>query len=563
MTVLANAPGGRAHTPAGSAARSPCTRCVSYRAGRLRRPRGWPRWPPPRRRPGWRPATCRRDSTCSTTRSPCPIPRLRGVPTVTTVYDVQHHDLPQLFSRAERALPPLGLRRRGAGRRPRGHHQRYSAAGWRRRQGSRPERIEVDPHGGRPRPLHPRAHRGRRAARARGCRSGSCSTRATCGRTRTTTRLVDALARRGRPRAGAGADRAGLRPPGRAAGARRREPAWRDRVHHLGYLPADEVPALMRGAEAMVFPSLYEGFGSPPLEAMACGCPVASSREGVAGRDGRRRRAATSIRESARTASRPRDGPDHRRFRATLCAAQRGARACWRGSHGPTPPRGTSPSTSSVCATREPRPGALLMTRERRADNLAVVPAYNEAETIAAVVGLASARRAPDFDVLVVDDGSTDDTGELAERRGRPRPAAALQPGHRRRGAGRLHVRARAPTTSGWSRWTPTASTCPTRSACSRETMDERPRAGHGLRLALPHRHRLPGPDQPPHRHPHLRLPAVADRRPARERPHLGVPALQPPRHRAVRARLPARLPRGRGGADGAPPPAAHASRCR
>jgi glycosyltransferase involved in cell wall biosynthesis len=27
----------------------------------------------------------------------------------------------------------------------------------------------------------------------------------------------------------------------------------------------------------MVFPSLYEGFGSPPLEAMACGCPVASS----------------------------------------------------------------------------------------------------------------------------------------------------------------------------------------------------------------------------------------------------------------------------------------------
>ena len=51
-----------------------------------------------------------------------------------------------------------------------------------------------------------------------------------------------------------------------------------DRVHHLGYLPADEVPALMRRAEAMVFPSLYEGFGSPPLEAMACGCPVASSR---------------------------------------------------------------------------------------------------------------------------------------------------------------------------------------------------------------------------------------------------------------------------------------------
>jgi len=49
------------------------------------------------------------------------------------------------------------------------------------------------------------------------------------------------------------------------------------RVHHLGHVRADELPALMRAAEAMIFPSLYEGFGSPPLEAMACGCPVASS----------------------------------------------------------------------------------------------------------------------------------------------------------------------------------------------------------------------------------------------------------------------------------------------
>ena len=52
------------------------------------------------------------------------------------------------------------------------------------------------------------------------------------------------------------------------------------RVHHLGFLAADDVPALYRGASAMIFPSLYEGFGSPPLEAMACGCPVASSTRG-------------------------------------------------------------------------------------------------------------------------------------------------------------------------------------------------------------------------------------------------------------------------------------------
>ena len=49
------------------------------------------------------------------------------------------------------------------------------------------------------------------------------------------------------------------------------------RVLHLGYVEHDAVPALYRLAEAMIFPSLYEGFGAPPLEAMACGCPVASS----------------------------------------------------------------------------------------------------------------------------------------------------------------------------------------------------------------------------------------------------------------------------------------------
>jgi glycosyltransferase involved in cell wall biosynthesis len=49
------------------------------------------------------------------------------------------------------------------------------------------------------------------------------------------------------------------------------------RIHHLGYVPFDVLPALYRQAIGLVFPSLYEGFGAPPLEAMACGCPVATS----------------------------------------------------------------------------------------------------------------------------------------------------------------------------------------------------------------------------------------------------------------------------------------------
>jgi len=50
-----------------------------------------------------------------------------------------------------------------------------------------------------------------------------------------------------------------------------------DSVRFLGFVPIETLRAFYQAASAFVFPSLYEGFGLPPLEAMACGTPVVTS----------------------------------------------------------------------------------------------------------------------------------------------------------------------------------------------------------------------------------------------------------------------------------------------
>jgi glycosyltransferase involved in cell wall biosynthesis len=183
-------------------------------------------------------------------------------PTVLTLLDVQHLDLPELFPRGERIFRRLAYDRaaRRAG-------QVIVISEWVRERvveqlglpadrvhaihlGVDHERFSPDPAVTREPllvyPARPWPHKNH-------------------------ARLLEAFAllRRERPElrlvlTGVGHDPAGL-PEG---------------VDAPGGVSPDELVALYRRAAALVFPSLYEGFGLPPVEAMACGCPVAASSAG-------------------------------------------------------------------------------------------------------------------------------------------------------------------------------------------------------------------------------------------------------------------------------------------
>jgi len=205
-----------------------------------------------------------------------PIPATTA-PRVVTLHDVQHHDLPGLFSGAERAYRRWAYD--GSARQATVvvTSSEFSRGRIVEKLRIEPERVEVVHFGIDAERFAPGPREGDdQALDGLGVRRRFAFYPANLWPHKNHERLLEALALLGDPELQlvlTGQDYGRLeRLRGRA-----RELGVDPRVHHLGHVPASALSALYRRAELLVFPSLYEGFGAPPLEAMACGCPVAAS----------------------------------------------------------------------------------------------------------------------------------------------------------------------------------------------------------------------------------------------------------------------------------------------
>ena len=183
------------------------------------------------------------------------------LPTVVTLHDLQHLDLPEMFPRAERTFRSV-FWDRSLRRAERviaiSEFARDRAVA---RLGLDPARIRVVPLGLDHDRLRPGAAE----------REPFLVYPARRWQHKNHDRLLEAFAtiRRGRPELRlvlTGGGDFGTLPAG---------------VEWRGHVDTDELVSLLQRASALVFPSLYEGFGLPPLEAMACGCPVACSNAGA------------------------------------------------------------------------------------------------------------------------------------------------------------------------------------------------------------------------------------------------------------------------------------------
>jgi glycosyltransferase involved in cell wall biosynthesis len=183
------------------------------------------------------------------------VPRMSRLPTATTILDVQHELLPQFFSRAERAYRRVVYARSARESERVITISRHAAAAIVERLGVPEERI---------RPIHLGLDH-ELFKPGEGPREDFLLYPARGWPHKNHALLFEAFGEIRR------------RHPGLELVLTSYDGPVPEGVRSLGHVSRAQLVGLFQRAAALVFPSLYEGFGQPPLEAMACGCPVASS----------------------------------------------------------------------------------------------------------------------------------------------------------------------------------------------------------------------------------------------------------------------------------------------
>jgi len=210
-----------------------------------------------------------------------PIPRAGAcAATVVTYHDAQHLEHPRFFSRAERSYRAVAYDRAARVASVVVTPSEFTRRAAIDRLGLAPERVLASSHGIDHARFGPNGHEDDRLLDGLDLPERYVVYPANLWPHKNHERLVEAL--------GLGADRelglvltGGLHQRRDALAAAAARAGVGSRVRHLGFVAPDTMPAVYRRATAMVFPSLYEGFGSPPLEAMACGCPTLVARIGA------------------------------------------------------------------------------------------------------------------------------------------------------------------------------------------------------------------------------------------------------------------------------------------
>jgi glycosyltransferase involved in cell wall biosynthesis len=182
-------------------------------------------------------------------------------------------------------------------------------------------------------------------------------------------------------------------------------------IHYAGYVPKEDLPCIYRGAAALVFPSLFEGFGFPIVEAFCCECPVICSNT-------------TSCPEIAEDAAVLVDPEDVDSIAAAIDQVVRDQRTRERLVQAGSRIAGRYATDQMAQTTLQHLLAAIARHDQeevpaRPLPRISVVtPSFDQGEFIRATIDSVLTQEYPDLEYWVIDGGSSDDTVRILESYG-------------------------------------------------------------------------------------------------------------------------------------------------